>query len=159
MGTLKKSPKWEWPYASPRFALRLAIPYNLVSILVHCTVPIRCKLSAKYQLLIIPLCRDLKDWKGHFEKTRLKFKERTTVSFRFRPHKRPEIMQTFTLDLIAISYETKFVAFALRQRACFVKEPTRPRPHTKRARQTLSLGGTSTYQCWPLHLLWKLRFH
>jgi len=36
--------------------------------------------------------------------------------------------QTFTLDLIARSYETKFVVFALRQRA------QSPRPHVKRER-------------------------
>jgi len=48
---------------------------------------------------------------------RLKFKERIfIVSFKFRPHKRPE-MQTFTLGLIARSYDTKSVAFALHQRA------------------------------------------
>jgi len=35
--------------------------------------------------------------------------------------------------------------------------PKSQRPNTvrhKRARQTLGLGGTSTYQCWPLHHLW-----
>jgi len=62
-------------------------------------------------------------------------------------------MQTFTLDLIARFYDTKFVAFALPK-----KEPARSRPsNVKRVRQTLCLGGTSSYQCWRFYcvLKWK----
>jgi len=51
-------------------------------------------------------------------------------------------MQTFTLDVITRSYEK--VAFVFLHRACT------PKPDVD-ARQTLSLGGTSTFQCRRLH--------
>jgi len=61
------------------------------------------------------------------KKMRLKFKEwfdSSTANFRFILHKRTET-KTFTLDLIARSQETKFIAFALRQKS------KGPKPHVK----------------------------
>jgi len=63
------------------------------------------------------------------------FDSSTLAILRFRSHERPKT-QTFTLELIARSYEIKFVTFAI------VKSQK-----TKAARQTRAKNAWPTYQC------------
>jgi len=72
----------------------------------------------------------------------------STAILRFRSHEQPEA-QTFILDLIASSYETKFGALQLRQKA---------KHYGRTSNARVGLGGTFTYQFWCLHHFLKVVF-